>query len=196
MTGIEKIVDRVKLDSAKKCENIIAQAKQQASEIIGRASTEGEQLIAGANDKAKAQAEDIIRMAQSGAQQKAGQISLAARIEAVNETLAAAGNAVREMPPDAYFLALSALAVKNAMQGTGEMRLSARDIKRMPPQFKSEINEALSKMDSVISISAEPAAIEDGFILVYGDIEINCTFGALIEANRDELKETVCGIIF
>lgn len=196
MTGTEKIVGRIKLDSAQKCENMIAQARQQAAQIIGKAAAEGEALIGGANEKAKNQADEIIRMAISGAQQKAGQISLKARIEALNEALSAAASAFRDMPADEYFSALSALAIQNVMPGTGEMRFSKRDLTRLPVKFEANINEKLLKKDTAVKISAEPAAIEDGFILIYGDIEINCTFSALIEASRDELKEKICVIIF
>lgn len=196
MTGTEKIVSRIKHDSAKKCENIIAQARKQALEITEKATAEGEALVIGTAEKAMNQADEIIRMAISGAQQNAGQISLTARIEALNETLSVAASAFRNLPADEYFSALSALAIKNIMPGTGEMRLSERDLKRLPPQFEARINKAIVKMEAAVNISAEPVGIDDGFILVYGDIEINCTFGALIEASRDELKEKICGIIF
>ena len=196
MTGTEKIVGRIKLDSAQKCENMIAQARQQAAQITEKAAAEGEALSGGANEIAKNQADEIIRMAVSAAQQKAGQIILAARIEALNEALNAAAGSFRDMPADEYFSALSALAIKNAMPGTGEMRLSERDLKRLPPQFEAKINESLTEKVSSVKIGGEPAAIDDGFILVYGDVEINCTISALIEASRDELKEKICGIIF
>ncbi|NLX93741.1 MAG: hypothetical protein GXZ02_07760, partial [Clostridiales bacterium] len=42
----------------------------------------------------------------------------------------------------------------------------------------------------------EPAAIADGFILVYGDIEMNCTFDALLEESHDELKEKIAQLFF
>ena len=42
----------------------------------------------------------------------------------------------------------------------------------------------------------EPRPIEDGFVLVYGGIEENCTFRALMDAKKDQLQDTVNQILF
>ena len=47
-----------------------------------------------------------------------------------------------------------------------------------------------------MKLAAQGADIENGFILVYGDIEINCTFRALINEQKDTIREKVCGVIF
>ena len=47
-----------------------------------------------------------------------------------------------------------------------------------------------------VKLAAQGADIENGFILVYGDIEINCTFRALINEQKDTIREKVCGVIF
>lgn len=196
MTGLEKIIEKIEQKSAARCEEILAEARALAADIEAKTAAQAEMMLADARAKAALDAEDRLRMAESGAEQKARQIILAARIEAVNETLDAAAEALNAMPAQEYFDALISLAVANAAEGQGQLRLSSRDIARLPADFEQRLNAALAANGASVSVGTEPAPIENGFILIYGDIEINCSFEALLEAYRDELKETVCNIIF
>lgn len=71
---------------------------------------------------------------------------------------------------------------------------SQRDLDRVPSGFADRINAALT--DGSVKLSGQSADIDNGFILVYGDIEINCTFRALINEQKDIVREKVCGVIF
>lgn len=196
MTGTEKIIERIKTDSERQCDGILAQAGLQAQEITAAAAAEGEKLAAEAAEKAQVLARQSVSAAHSSARQKAGLLILEAKTQAVNETLSAASQALKELPAERYFAALGALAAENAMPGEGVMLLSRRDLDRLPPQFEAQVNAALAGSTASVSISTQPAQIEGGFILVYGQIEVNCTFDALVQAKLDHLKETICGIIF
>lgn len=196
MTGLEKIINKIECDSAQKCSDIITAAQKQAEEIAVRAIADGETLIAYANETARHQAKETIRMANSSAAQKAKQIILAARVEALNETFSAAAHALNQLPVKDYFNSLLLLAVKNAVPGKGEMRLSTTDLERLPQGFQTDLNNALKDISKKITISNQPVEIGQGFVLVYGDVEINCAFNVLLDANREELKEIICSIIF
>ena len=89
------------------------------------------------------------------------------------------------MGADDYFAALEKLAVRNACKGEGELRLSKADLDRVPSGFIERINAELK--DGSVKLAAQGADIENGFILVYGDIEINCTFRALINEQKDTI---------
>ncbi|HZK38859.1 MAG TPA: V-type ATP synthase subunit E family protein [Clostridia bacterium] len=196
MTGIEKITSKIEQDSATKCESIIATAQKQAKEMNAQAEAEGAKLIGQAEEKSKLKAKDMIRMAQSAAQLKANQIILGARVEAIKEALAVGAKALKNMPVDDYFNSLAALAVKHASKGHGEMRFSQSDLKRLPESFETDLNKALGDKQATVNVSMQPADITDGFILVYGDVEMNCTFDALLESGSDELKEKIAQLFF
>ena len=66
---------------------------------------------------------------------------------------------------------------------------------RVTADFEKKINDGLEK-GAKITVSKDPADISDGFILVYGDIEINCSFEALIEDSRDAIKDELNSIFF
>lgn len=195
MTGLEKIIEKIEQKSKIRCNEIIDSAQKEAGDIIEKANADAEVLMDENRRKSKLNAEQTILMAHSGAQQKAKRILLAARIKAVNETLAEVARALSDMDEDAYFRAITNLAAANAMKGNGVMRLSSKDLNRLPKNLEAEINKKLLTKAAAVTIDKTPAPVKDGFILVYGDIEINCTFEALIESRRDELKEKIAEII-
>ena len=45
-------------------------------------------------------------------------------------------------------------------------------------------------------ISQAPADIESGFLLVYGGMDINCTFRAVFEDAADELRDAAGRLLF
>ena len=45
-------------------------------------------------------------------------------------------------------------------------------------------------------LAKEPKELDGGFILVYGGVEENCSFKALISAKKDELADKVHQLIF
>ena len=47
-----------------------------------------------------------------------------------------------------------------------------------------------------LKVSRETRDIPNGFVLVYGGVEENCTLKAMFEAKRDELADKVNHLIF
>ena len=76
----------------------------------------------------------------------------------------------------------------------GEMYFSSKDLKRMPKDFETKLNEHLKQ--GTLKISSKPCEIDAGFILVYGGIEENCSFNALFKAQNDILRDKISAIIF
>ena len=66
----------------------------------------------------------------------------------------------------------------------------------MPQDFEKKIAAAAEAKGGSLVLKKEPKAIEDGFILVYGGIEENCTLKALFDAKKDELQDKVNEILF
>ena len=52
------------------------------------------------------------------------------------------------------------------------------------------------KNNGSIQLSKVPADIEDGFILSYGLISENCSFRAIIEAEKEDIRDTAARILF
>lgn len=196
MTGLEKIIEKIMDESNANCESIISKANEQASEIAEQAKQQGEKLAAEISAKAEKQVDNIEKTAKSGAQMRFSNALLATKSELINSALEKSLEALNGMPDKEYFDSLKKLAVANAQPKDGVMLLSEKDIKRLPSDFEAAINSAVASSGAKITVNKQPAPIKSGFILVYGDIEINCTFDALLESYRDELKDKVCEILF
>ena len=90
----------------------------------------------------------------------------------------------------AYMLIGEAGLGKNALADAfSKMLLCERDLKRMPKDF-------IDKLGYGFKVSPVPAPIEDGFVLKYGEIEINCTFKALFSAAEQELRARANTMLF
>ena len=195
MAGLEKIIERIASDSAAKCDGIIFDAQNEAQKIKDAAAQQAADDQAAIVEAAKKEAKALVDMAESGAELEGKKNLLATRVEIINKAIDVASKKLGDMPDDEYFAALYALAKKYAQSGEGTMLLSKKDLGRLPKDFAKKINEGLAK-GAKISVAKDPADISDGFILVYGDIEINCTFEALIEDSRDAIKDELFSIIF
>ena len=129
----------------------------------------------------------IIERIREDAQRRADETVETARADA-EKLLAEAAT------PDAeYFEVLLHLLQKNAAPGKAEMRFAAKDLARKPADFDRKVSEIPGAQ---ITVSPVPAQIEDGFLLVYDGIDINCTFDALFSAQADELSDIAGRVLF
>lgn len=122
------------------------------------------------------------------------QTVLEGKIEAIEDMLGRAVDVLKALPKREYFEMLKELAVKNAISGDGVMRFSKDDTAKLPQNFISNVNSALSGKGSVSL--GEPCDIDSGFMLVYGDIDVNCTFSSLVSEKRDELFDELNKLLF
>ena len=192
--GLDRIIEKINADSLASCREIANQAQKRAQDIVSDADERAEQVYAEIIADAEKKAQSIMTMSEANVSGIARRAELSAKVEAVDAAIEAAYDAMCDMGADEYFAALEKLAVRNAGKGEGELRLSKRDLDRVPSGFADRINAALT--DGSVKLSGQSADIDNGFILVYGDIEINCTFRALINEQKDIVREKVCGVIF
>ena len=193
MSGLSKIIERIASDSAAKCDDIIFNAQSEAAKIKEAAEVAVADEKALAVEAANQQAKAIVDMAESGSELESKKLLLATRVDIINKAIETATKQLKNMPDDEYFAALYALVKKYAQDADGTMLLSKEDLKKLPKDFEKKINEGAN---GKITVAKTPANISQGFILVYGDIEVNCTFDVLIDDARDDIKDELYNIIF
>ena len=76
------------------------------------------------------------------------------------------------------------------------LSLSRRDLGRVPDSFIKELSAAAEKVGGSVKLDTEPADIENGFILTYGLISENCSFRAVVEAEREGVRDTAARVLF
>ncbi len=188
MDGLTKIIEKIQSESQQRCDEVIAQAEKTAQETARNAAAELEELHRRNEENSDEKAKAVVVRALSSVQQQKKQAILKAKSQTICEAIEQAQSAFLHMPDKEYFMALSALIKANRQPGEGVLHLNERDLRRAPGAF-------LSKLDG-ITLCKEPADIPGGFILVYGNIEINGTPEALIAEKREELTEIVNRMLF
>lgn len=195
MTGLDKIIEK-----------ILAESQQNCDKILNEASLEVKKIINDARAKAKDESDKILSDAQKAAsRRKAVSKSTAESITRnryleirnaiLNDIISAAYLEIEKFSDEEYFAMLKRLCIKNVQSGECEMLLSGYDIGRLPDDFETSINLEIFEKGAV-HISTVPANIENGFILNYGDIEINCTLKAVFDENMDALKDMLSTALF
>lgn len=186
MTGSEKIIAKIKEDSAAACAAITADADKQAAAIAAQAVSDAEQRSAAIAAEAAAETDRIESAAKSSAELYVRNAQLRCRREEIDRVLNAAVSRLCGLGDGEYFDALILLAQGIAQPGKGVLWLNSRDLARMPADFAAR----LQKLGG-ITVSDTPRDIIGGFVLTYDDIEMNADFSALLEEKRDVLEDMV-----
>ena len=190
MTSSEKILAGIAGEAKTEAEKITAEAEKQAAEITAAAKTEAETDAGKIRAAAEKKAELIINSGKSSAGLLKRDTALNCRREFIEKALITVADTVNAYGDKDYFDFLLTLIKKEKLNGKGEVYLSVKDKARDIAAFKSE----LSALD--LTLSDTFADINGGFILKYGDIQINGELSALIHEKRDMLTDELNKALF
>lgn len=195
VTGLEKIIEKIAEDSAEECKTILSEAKAQADKIVADARSEARKKANDITDKAKAQADNKLAVSKSGAESITRNRYLSVKNAVVNDIISAAYEEIEKMSDEDYFDLLYKICLKNVETGECVMRLNEKDLKRMPRDFEDRINGAVFET-AAVQVSRKPYDIENGFVLIYDDFEINCTLRTVFDSEMDKLKDILSRELF
>ena len=196
MTGLAKMKSQI-LDEAGKAADVkVAEAKAQAEELIQAARTEAAREAESISRKSEAEVANYKERAASSMDLQKRSRILEAKQAVIAEVLDKAYEKVSTMEKDEYFSMLLKLVGKYALAQDGEICFSAKDLERLPSGFEEQAGEIAAGKGGSLKVSRETRDIPNGFVLVYGGVEENCTLKAMFEAKRDELADKVNHLIF
>ena len=190
MTSSEKILAGIAEESKAQADKINSDAEKQAAEITAAAREEAESEAEKIKAEAEKKAELIISSGKSSAELLKRDTALNCRREFIEKALITVADTVNAYGDKDYFDFLLTLIKKEKLNGKGEVYLSVKDKARDIAAFKSE----LSALD--LTLSDTFADINGGFILKYGDIQINGELSALIHEKRDVLTDELNKALF
>jgi len=197
MTGLEKIIKAIEAEAKSNADGIIAKAKEEAENILAAAKKEVEAKCAEIAEKPAYEVKAIIDRAHSGAELIKRQTILNAKQQVINDIIEKARLKLTGLADTDYFDVILKLVKKHAHAKPGIIKFSQKDLGRMPENFEKSLNEAIKdKENASLTISSESVQINGGFILVYGDIEENCSFEALFNYAKDDLQDKVNAFLF
>ncbi len=196
--GAERIIQRVLDDAHSKSESIKAEALAKASSIENearqKAARQQEQILEKARKEAIEQKRRIIGVAQLEVRKEL----LSAKQELIAESFKKALDELTAMEGKSYQAVIRNLLLNLVESGTETVACSASDLKKIPESFWQEINDALREKGKKgeLTLAEEPRDIRGGFVLLSDGVEINCSFEALLEMQRDELEPEVAAVLF
>ena len=190
MTSSEKILAGIAEESKAQADKINSDAEKQAAEITAAAREEAESEAEKIKAEAEKKAELIINSGKSSAELLKRDTALNCRRGLIEKALITVADTVNAYSDKDYFDFLLTLIKKEKLNGKGEVYLSVKDKARDTASFKSEL-EALG-----FTLSDNFADINGGFILKYGDIQINGELSALIHEKRDMLTDELNKALF
>ncbi len=196
MTGLEKIVDQILAEANEEAERLIGQAQDEAKQIAKEADAETEKSVLDIRKKSESRAKNLEERMHSANDLYLRTQTLAAKQEVIANVIETAYQRVCDMDPESYFGMLEKMIEKYALPQSGEIWFSETDLKNMPNGYPDRIQAAAGRAGGTLTLSDKGKEIENGFVLVYGGVEQNCTIRAIFDAGRDEMQDTVYAILY
>ena len=134
--------------------------------------------------------------AKSSSELKKRQAILAAKQSIIGNMLDKAYDAMVALPDEEYFQVIVKCLEKSVQPKSGEICFSVKDRKRLTPQIEKQIEQIAVAHGGSLKVSDENCDIDGGFVLIYGGIEENCSFRAMLDANREHLADKVNELLF
>ena len=226
MEGIEKITAKIAQDAQAEIEKLTAETDEKVKSILDSAQAQAREEAGDIVEKGRAAAGERLERLSSAAQMERRKLELAAKQEVLGEAFDLALEKLCTLPEKEYIDLLTKLALEASASGKERLIFSQKDRARVGKQVVMAANDALikdrapglpeevtkSKMGSLmdklihnttaivtgagLTLSEQTRDIKGGFIMVDGDVEINCAFETLVRLQREKLEKKVADVLF
>ena len=220
MEGIEKITAKIAEDAQAEVNRLMAETGEKVKAIQTSAAAQAQQEANEIVEKGRMAASERLERLSSAAQMERRKLELAAKQEVLGEAFALALEKLCTLPEKEYISLLTKLVLEASTSGREKLIFSQKDRNKVGKQVVMAANEALAKgrasgetakskvgsfLDKVVhstassgmlTLAEETRDIQGGFIMVDGDVEINCAFETLVRLQREKLEKTVADALF
>ena len=196
MSGLDEILNIIDEQRIQNEESIIGAANQKAAAIRSEGEQKAQKAYSEQLEKGQTDAKRDFVNACASVDSDMKRKVLDSKVKLIDSAIEATLERLAKLPEDEYFAMLKRLAEQKLRKASGLISLSANDLKRLPADFETDIRSSAEKLGGTLEISKKPADISDGFILSYGLISENCSFRAIIESERDEVRDTAAAKLF
>lgn len=190
MTGLEKITEQIREEARIASEQELKKTREEVEQINEEGLQNREALKASFVSQTNSQVELLLGRGEALAALQKRKILLKAKQETIEDVIKNAKEMILNLPDNEYFDLLLKMLNRYAKAEAGSILFSPRDKQRVTESFLKELEQRS------ITLAGESEKIDGGFILVYGDIEENCSFEALLAASKEELQDRISTLIF
>lgn len=189
MSGLDNIVEEIRNQSKQEADEILKEADVFCKDYMNKIKKDVEVEVVSIEKKALADRKLYEEKTVSGMEFLERNSILRAKQQVIEQAIDKARESIAGLNDEEYFNVLEKLLRKNVQQGNGRICFSKKDLDRIPKDFEDRVKEIATENQGELVIDKEPANIKDGFVLVYGEIEENCTLKALFDSNIDRIKD-------
>ena len=226
MEGIEKITEKIAQDAQAEINKLVAETDEKVKAIQASAERQAQQEASEIVEKGRAAASERLDRLSSASQMERRKLELAAKQEVLGEAFDLALEKLCALPEKEYIALLTKLALAASSSGKEQLIFSPKDRNTVGKQVVMAANDALVKerapslpeevakskvgafVDKLVhnttavvtgtglTLSEETRDIKGGFIMVDGDVEINCAFETLVRLQREQMEKKVADALF
>ncbi len=192
----EQVVNKI-LSEAQQQAAAIAQDAQQKNDAAKRQFEQELSACRAETDRlAKEAAEDKRSRMLAAARMDNGRALLAAKVELLNEVFKRAEQRVVQMPDEAYQALMSKLMAAAVQTGDEEV-IVGKDERRINDELIKQVNRQLGAgFKGNLRLGDKRAAINGGFILSRGKVQMNASVEVLIGRLREALETELAAELF
>ena len=224
MEGINKITAKIAQDAQTEIDKLTAETEAKVRAIRADAGAQAQQEAEVLVERGRMAAAERLERLESAAQLERRKLELAAKQEVLGEAFDLALEKLCTLPEQEYVSLLTKLEASST--GKEQLIFSQKDRNTVGKQVVMAANDALLKerapglpeevvkskvgtlMDKLIhnttaivtgaglTLSEQTRDIRGGFIMVDGDVEINCAFETLVRLQREQMEKKVADALF
>ena len=226
MEGINKITQKIAQDAQTEINRLMSETDQKIQAIRADAAAQAQEEAEAVVERGRAAAGERLERLGSASQMERRKLELAAKQEVLGEAFELALEKLCTLPEKDYIDLLTRLALEAATSGKEQIIFSPKDRNKVGKQVVMAANDALlknrspslpeevtkSKMGTLVdklihnttaivtgtglTLSEQTRDIKGGFIMVDGDVEINCAFETLVRLQREQMEKKVADVLF
>lgn len=191
MSGLDKIKAQILKDAQDAADAQIAEAAAQVAEINEQSEAQSANRLAQIATQSEMKVKNIQERTVSAIDLKRRARFLEVRQQLIAETIEQAYEAIGKMDAKDYVAVLKQLVASHVWPQKGQIIFAEADRARLPKGFEDEVLKIAEAAGGSLTVSEEKRNIENGFVLVYGGIEENCTLRSIFDEKKDQLSDLV-----
>ncbi len=192
----QPILARIEKDARDAAAELLREAQNRAEALRKASESKIEAGRAAAMEQARKDAVALDDRMDRMAKLDARKALLASKRTVLDEAFAKALEKMRAMP-ESQAKDFGLTQILEVAQGD-ETLVPDASAKWCNQQFVDEANEALKKVSkqAKLTLSKEPRALGDGFLLLRHGMEINCSYQAALETRRLDMEAEIAALLF
>lgn len=194
MNTIDNIISRINDETKRKVDDIVNASEIEIKKINDDAKQKVEDEINVIKKRQENELKNIKDRSKTSSEIKKQKIELSMKNDVIFDTINKAKEKILNLPINEYADLLKKLYDNNKPTNDATIKFSKKDLEKLPKELFDYMTSNSSNCK--VTISNEPANINGGFIVDFGDIVWNLSVDSLIDQNIENIIDLTNNILF